>query len=255
VVSDSLLKWVKDVNWTDTQAIPGLTLSKAADRIRDHTITVTPYMLVIVNIGTNDIQKHSPTKVANMAANLITLIRDKNPKAKIAFNAIPARPCDIPEELEKIKANRNARKSPTYPRASASYEPLNSCTTVSNTPIKTQSDEPNRREIFNARPWMEKKRRHVNRDIRKVCNKLGVAFLETWKCLQNKDKTVKLGLYALDGLHFNQEGIHTMANYIGGNASCLLDSKKRIKPKRKRLTREMVIPPAAAAENKPANFP
>jgi hypothetical protein len=183
-----------------------------------------------------------------LAWGFLYLIRDKNPQAKLAFNAIPARPCDIPEELEKIIANRR-NKQPAYPPITDSQAPVKPPTAT-----PQGNSEPNRREIFKARPWMEKKRRHVNRDIRKVCNKLGVAFLETWKCLQNKDKTVKLGLYALDGLHFNKEGIYTMANYIGGNASCLLDRKKRIKPKRKRLNREMIIPPAADTELEPANL-
>ena len=52
VVSDSLCKWVRNVDWTDTQVIPGLTLSKAVERIGDHTITVVPYMLILINAPT-----------------------------------------------------------------------------------------------------------------------------------------------------------------------------------------------------------
>ena len=109
-------------------------------------------------------------------------------------------------------------------------------------PISDQIDnvtKPTRRltnkEIFDQLPYMEQKRRHTNKAVRKICKKMGVYFVETWRGLQKPDKSVNLDLYADDGLHLNEHGIQALGRYIEGTTACLLDRRKLCKPKRKNM--------------------
>jgi hypothetical protein len=226
VIGDSLCKWVRGINFTDIQSIPGLTLTKVIDRINDLTLTINKYQLVVLMLGTNDIQRSMPLGIAHKLADVIDLIREKNPTARIACNAIIPRPTDIPIHMEEIR-NRGASKS------AASYmppPPPMASTSENQPPVRP----PTRQEVYNALHPMEKKRRQTNIQIRRLCKSKGVYFLETWKAMEKskKDRSINLSLYADDGLHLNNHGISALGNYIEGTTACLLDFKKLPKPKR-----------------------
>ena len=240
VIGDSLVKWVRGVNFTQTQSIPGLNISKAIDRIKDLTLTVNRYQLIILMLATNDMQKYMPKAIVAKLADLIELIKKKNPTARIACNAIIQRPVDIPEQMAVIKA-RNT------PLTAANYLPPPP-------PVMDQGRPPTRQQIHNALHPMEKKRRKTNQLIRKLCKDSGTYFLETWKAMENKpDRSINLNLFANDGLHLNHDGICALTKYIEGTTACLLDFKKLPKPKRWKnkygLKKLPVIPPLKTWKN------
>jgi hypothetical protein len=131
---------------------------------------------------------------------------------------------DIPEQMEEIRKRKN--RSNKNPTPDPTPNPIDK--TINPEKPKTLQ------EIFNARHPMEQKRRHTNREIRKICRRHNVFFLETWRGLEKKNKEVNLDYYANDGLHLSDAGVVAMGDYIQGSAHCLLDSRKSFRPKRNR---------------------
>jgi lysophospholipase L1-like esterase len=80
---------------------------------------------------------------------------------------------------------------------------------------------------YDLLPAMEKKRREINKEIRKHCNANNIHFLQSWLKFQKADKTVNLALYARDGLHLNEEGTHTLRIHIEGNAGALMNRNQK----------------------------
>jgi lysophospholipase L1-like esterase len=253
VIGDSLSKWIRGINFTDIQSIPGLNISKCIDRINDRTLTITRYQLILIMLGTNDIQRYSPKCIADKMAELIDLIREKNPNARIACNAIISRPTDIPEQMRIISNRKKPITAANYlppppPSAeaitAANYlpPPPPSAEAIANylppPPPAVENNQPptrppTRQEIYQALHPMEKKRRQTNIQLRRLCKQKNVYFLETWKAMENKmNRSTNLNLYANDGLHLNNHGITALGNYIEGTTACLLDFKKMPKPKR-----------------------
>jgi hypothetical protein len=171
-----------------------------------------------------------PMKIASMAEQLILKIKEKNPRAVIAFNAILARPVDIPEQMREIRNRKQITRVLDVTEATTSKHSPSVC---KSTPPPTKS-RMTTKEIFEARPPMERKRRHTNREIRKVCTLHSVYFLETWKGLETKNKEVNLDYYAKDGLHLNDQGVAALRLYIQGNSARLLNKKTSFRPKRNR---------------------
>jgi hypothetical protein len=224
VLSDSIGKWFRFVRYTDIQAIPGVNLRRAAQCIRDHTLNVRDYRLIIIMIATNDVERLTIASIVQNLSELVDAIRNENPKARIAYNAIIFRPKDIPEQMEQLKSITDA-KSQSF----AVPIPFPTTFIASNPPIPTTPGPVlTNQQIYAALPLKEKKRRQTNKAIRYYCKDAGICFLESWKCLQLADRTVNLEMYAPDGLHLNDEGILTLRNYIEGNVSTLLDPNKQL---------------------------
>jgi lysophospholipase L1-like esterase len=225
VIGDSLSKWIRGINFTDIQSIPGLTISKAMDRINDLTLTVNKYQLIHLMLGTNDLQRNMPRGIAEKMSELIDLIRKRNPTARIAVNAIISRPKDIPDQMDKINNREThitaANYLPPPPPVCANEEDQQ--------PVRA----PTRQQVYQALHPLEKKRRQTNIQLRRLCKIKGIYFLETWKAMENKqNRSINLDLYANDGLHLASDGIAALGNYLEGNTACLLDFKKMPKPKR-----------------------
>ena len=206
LLSDSLAKWVKDVRFIDTQAIPGLSIQRAIQKVEDQTLSVSNYRLIVLLIGTNNVTKSHPDHIAQDLAALINLIRQKNPAAKIACNGIIYRPQDIPQQMELI---RN-RKRPKH----LQYNPPQ----IPTPPLKLT-----KQQIYDALPEPEKKRRKINKAMQKVCLELDVKFLEIWRKFEHpKTRDVNLDYFADDGLHLNENGINNLKMYIEGNVGRML---------------------------------
>jgi hypothetical protein len=100
-------------------------------------------------------------------------------------------------------------------------------------PILSPKKQLTSQEKYKALHPMEKKRRVINKWLRKLCGEHRCLFLESWRCVQHKTtKEVNLECFADDGLHLNDQGITAMSDYIEGNVQRLLPAQKQ--PKRRR---------------------
>jgi lysophospholipase L1-like esterase len=219
LLSDSLAKWVKNVRFTDIQAIPGLNLQRAYEKVKDNTLNVSNYRLILLLVGTNDAVKSQPEVIAQEAEKLINLITEKNPDAKIAFNGLLYRPQDIPEQMAIIRI-RKQQKLPDKVATPKLVQPP---------PVKLT-----KQQQYDALPEPEKKRRKINKAIQKVCQNKNVKFLEAWKkCEHKKTREVNLDYFADDGLHLNENGINNLKMLVEGNVGRMLP-KPKLSPKNKK---------------------
>jgi hypothetical protein len=207
------------VKYTDVQSIPGLTLEKAVDRINDYTLHLAKYPIIILMVGTNNMEKCEPSEIVEKLAAVVEAVKIKNPKARLAYSAILFRPCDVPEQMEIIK-----RRPPRHLRRTQAAA-------TSSTLSASANDQPNTpststltsRQQYEALPYMEKKRRRVNKAIRKFCDEHSIFFLKSWICMQKKDKSANLLMFADDGLHLEDVGIEALKGHIEGNVSTLIE--------------------------------
>ena len=248
LLSDSLCKWVRQVSNTDVQSIPGLNLSRLVEKIQDYTMFVNNYRLILLNVGTNNLEEDSQEEILEKFGHVIAEIRSKNPRACIVINSIFFRPRDIPEQMQALtlkKEQEIAMKKLKFPgehmmQAKPCNEPStsNECKTKSTTTHPPSKKELTSHEKFKALHPMEKKRRVVNKSIRKLCQETSCLFLESWRCVQNKKtKEVNLDCFAYEGLHLNDQGIAAMTEYVDGNVQRLLPATKAPR-KRKVKTRK-----------------
>jgi hypothetical protein len=175
-------------------------------------------------IATNDVERLSIASIVQGLSELVDAIRQINPDARIAYNAIIFRPKDIPEQMDKLQKITAAK---TQSFADPIPFPTSFITPNEQNPPPMAPILSNQ-QIYAALPLKEKKRRETNKAIRYYCKVAGVCFQESWKCLQLSDRTVNLELYAPDGLHLNDEGVIRLRNYIEGNVSTLLNPNKKL---------------------------
>ena len=213
LICDSLGKWFRAMANTDTQAIPGINLDRAAQRVLDGTLNVQNYTTILIMIGTNDVEEYEPTQITDKLAYLIEIIRARNTSAIITYNAIIFRPRDIPEQMLEIECMYRLGNDYTPP------------------PLPPPPDHPlTDQQKYDALPQMERKRREINKDLRKYCNANNVIFLQSWLKMQKADKTVNLALFARDGLHLNQAGTQILRYHIEGNAGALINRGRKCLP-------------------------
>jgi hypothetical protein len=175
-------------------------------------------------IATNDVERLSIASIVQNLSELVDAIRQENPTARIAYNAIIFRPKDIPAQMEELQELIRA-KTQSY----ASPIPFPTTFIAANQSPTSPVPRPlTNQQIYAALPLKEKKRRQINKAIRYYSKNAAICFLESWKCLQLADRSVNLELYSPDGLHLNDNGILTLRNYIEGNVSTLLDPSKQL---------------------------
>jgi hypothetical protein len=211
------------------------------DRIKDYTMFVSKYRLIIVNVGTNNIEENSQEEITEKFNKVITEIRVKNPKACIAINSIFFRPRDIPDQMatlelrKKQKNDRQQTTPPGIPTTSNTDPPPSTLKAPPKKPLTSQ-------QKYKALHPMEKKRRTTNKSVRKLCNATGCLFLESWRCVQDKKtKEVDLNYFADDGLHLNDQGIASMSEYIDGNVQRLLPADKPPKKRKRKAKAHRVL--------------
>jgi hypothetical protein len=120
---------------------------------------------------------------------------------------------------------QNTNQQPPNPSLpSGTGESCNSQTGATPPQVK-----PTNQAIYQALHPREKKRRATNKAIRRLCKETGCFFMETWRCTELRDRSLDINMFADDGLHLSTQGINALARYIEGNASCLLDQKKRVR--------------------------
>jgi lysophospholipase L1-like esterase len=114
IIGDSIIKWVRAIRHTDTQSIPGLDLDRAFQKVKEGTLDVVNYSIVVIHVGTNNIHSCTPEQITEKAENLTNLIAQMNPSAKIAVSGILPRPIDDKSpwvESNRRKSNLSIRKN------------------------------------------------------------------------------------------------------------------------------------------------
>jgi lysophospholipase L1-like esterase len=167
------------------------------------------------------VEKFDKNTIVNNLATLVNAIKQKNPHAKIAYSAIIFRPHDIPSQMAELEEIYRLKENP-LPRN------VPDATEQQETPDEAKLPELKltTQQTYNALHEMEKKRRQINKALRKYCDRNDIFFLQSWKAMQCDDKTVNLNLFAKDGLHLNEAGIDAFKCYIQGNVATLIDEHK-----------------------------
>ena len=263
IIGDSLLKWVRGLKYTDTQATPGLTLSWAFDRLQQGIIDVSKYQIVLLLIGTNDLDSSTPSDIGEKMLDILNLIKRINPQARLAVCGLLYRPQDFEKDMAIINSRPHIRHkwrprrlmnstcvthtkcTPWRPNQSQPQDvsvsrdvpsvetPLTiyRITGTSATPIQPATLD-HSQSIEDFLDPKERKRRDANKALRKACRIAECFFLESWKKVFDDCGDPILDMYCDDGLHLSSPGIISLGNYLEGNVAALKDQNKRI-----RLTR------------------
>ena len=113
LISDSLCKWVQNIDHLDVQALPGLKLSPAFVKMCSHEVRVDGYKALIFHIGTNDYAEGTPLKeiVQKMAA-ILCFAKQSHPGSRLAVSLILPRPQDnsMAKDRERRKLNSMLKK-------------------------------------------------------------------------------------------------------------------------------------------------
>ena len=111
LLSDSICKWVRTVPHLNVQAIPGLTLLDAVNRISDGTFKVSGFEALILFMGSNDLDK-PPAEIARMMNVVVSRLRSITPTTLIGICLIIPRPA-----MTGVNADKNRRKTNQYLKA------------------------------------------------------------------------------------------------------------------------------------------
>lgn len=102
IISDSIAKYVKDINNAKVLPFSGATIHHIFCKIRDKTIDLTPYSHVMLHVGTNNVVGSSSEEIQAGFSNLISVIRDVS-DCKILISSILPRPVDFHTLGVKVK--------------------------------------------------------------------------------------------------------------------------------------------------------
>ena len=94
LIADSLCKWLKDTNYIDVQASPGLRLESALQHINKGYIQVQGFEYVLLAVGSNNIDSCNIQDIRYHLHQLIQRIRAMNPYVTIGLCSILPRPKD-----------------------------------------------------------------------------------------------------------------------------------------------------------------
>ena len=105
LIADSISKWIRNVPHLQVQAVPGLRLSTALQKIKEGTIKVQNFEALIFFVGSNDLNK-PPMAILNEMRAIVTCLRTLVPDTKLGICLIIPRPSD-----PKRRADENRRKT------------------------------------------------------------------------------------------------------------------------------------------------
>jgi lysophospholipase L1-like esterase len=94
IISDSICKFIRHCRNTTVQAFPGATCEKILTKLRLGRIAIEFAEIIIIHIGTNDLEGNKPQEVIDAVLKVIEYIQSKNPTSKIVYSSIIQRPKD-----------------------------------------------------------------------------------------------------------------------------------------------------------------
>ena len=137
LIADSLCKWLKDTNYIDIQAQPGLRLESALQHINKGYIQVQDYEFVLLAVGSNNIDSCNIQDIRYHLHQLVHQIRMMSPYVTIGLCSILPRPKD--DAITETYCKQVNRMFKVYCRYNGiiSYLPTWTCMVDNNdTPIK-----------------------------------------------------------------------------------------------------------------------
>ena len=104
LMGDSIVKHLDKINNTQVLAYKGIRIKQLAVRVRQNKIPhLDSKVLVVVHVGTNNVQSDNPEQMFKKTRFLLDSIRDKLPHATIAVSLIIPRPIDHAIRGHKVK--------------------------------------------------------------------------------------------------------------------------------------------------------
>jgi hypothetical protein len=108
IIADSLLKRVRYLKRATVHAIPGAKIERFIEEISQGRINMSFQKAALIHLGTNNLEKDSPSEITRKMADLVDLIKAKNPEVKIMVSGIIMRPQD---EKTDVKYTRKGKTS------------------------------------------------------------------------------------------------------------------------------------------------
>lgn len=95
LISDSLCKYINQTNQIHVQGFPGVNLSGLRWKIGLGKVRLNEFKIIILHVGTNDVQLKSVSEIVELYHKLIISVRNlASCRAVIAVSAIIPRPTD-----------------------------------------------------------------------------------------------------------------------------------------------------------------
>ena len=88
LIADSLLKWIKDTAYLDTQAIPGLRLDTALAQMQSGFLQIQGYEFLIFAVGTNSLRRMNVQQMVSALGRIIHFINTTSPFCTIGIASI-----------------------------------------------------------------------------------------------------------------------------------------------------------------------
>jgi hypothetical protein len=108
LIGDSLTKWMKGIPHLEVQSLPGLTLSKALQKMKNGEIKTSGFRAILIFIATNDLRRNSVFKIAKMMQEIVTFLRTEHPQTRLGVSLIIPRPKDTKPWQEEKRRKVNA---------------------------------------------------------------------------------------------------------------------------------------------------
>jgi hypothetical protein len=106
LISDSILKWVRDMKYLEVRAVPGVRVEQIIEKISSGELKITPFRALIFHLGTNNL-KETPYEIMSKMRDLIRLVKNLTPNTKLAISMIIPRPCDLNTAIEDCRITTN----------------------------------------------------------------------------------------------------------------------------------------------------
>ena len=87
LISDSICKYVHDLDETRVEAYPGATISDIEELIIQNKININ-YRIIILHLGSNFLCKYTVEEIRTRLEQLIVAVEDRNPAALIVLSGI-----------------------------------------------------------------------------------------------------------------------------------------------------------------------
>jgi lysophospholipase L1-like esterase len=93
IIGDSIIKFIKVTNLADVISEPGINIDRLAYKLRLRKWDISSYSVIVVHVGTNDVECNTPSEIIKKFQSLLEIIKQQNKQAKIAVSSILPKPC------------------------------------------------------------------------------------------------------------------------------------------------------------------
>ena len=101
ILCDSIGKYIRYMKQTKVIACPGININKLTHKLLNCEISLNADV-IIVHVGTYDINNRSTTQILQQFEKLINFINRLNPNTYLIFSSILRRPVDLSYTISKV---------------------------------------------------------------------------------------------------------------------------------------------------------